>query len=207
MIIHKQFIYIAELFLMWWKPHTHTHTTPQHTTPHHKQQSKNAMLNFWHGTLGRFFVVTWSFGVALLLVQLHTLMPFPASSALHGIADESSAVAVSDFNVVATDNLSTGHLWVGAIPSLNGTTLDPKRKTDSKKLRIAIVVTADDKYAAKYQWHTDSVRCYAEQHGYGYVRVASRDMHQRHSVVLNNMEHFDWLMFLDGDSMVPNHAT
>ena len=75
------------------------------------------------------------------------------------------------------------------------------------KLRIAIVVTSDDAYAAKFQWHTESVRCYAEQHGYGYVRVPSRDMHQRHSVVLNSMEHFDWLLFLDGDSMVLNHAT
>jgi hypothetical protein len=85
--------------------------------------------------------------------------------------------------------------------------LDLKGKTDlTEKLRIAIVVTSDDTYAANYQWHTDSMRCYAAQHGYEYIRVPTRDMVTRHNVALQHFDKADWFLFLDGDSMVVNYA-
>jgi hypothetical protein len=89
-------------------------------------------------------------------------------------------------------NVHSGHTSISSI--------------ETEKLRIAIVVTSDEKYAANYQWHTDSVRCYAEKHGYGYIRVPTRDRVTRHGVVLQHFDKADWFLFLDGDSMVVNYA-
>ena len=93
---------------------------------------------------------------------------------------------------------------LGAMHRVRWAPRPPVSNNVASSLRIAIVVTSDDKYAASFQWHTDSVRCYAEQHGYIYMRVPTHDMIRRHGVVLKHLDEADWLLFLDGDSMVVN---
>ena len=84
---------------------------------------------------------------------------------------------------------------------------EPRTKPEpATNPRIAIITTCDDKYAARFQWHTDSLRCYAAQQGYDYVRVPVRGMVKRHRVVLDYLHRANWTLFLDCDAMVVNFA-
>ena len=92
-------------------------------------------------------------------------------------------------------------------PVFEDTNPEPRTKPEpATNPRIAIITTCDDKYAARFQWHTDSLRCYAAQQGYDYVRVPVRGMVKRHRVVLDYLHRANWTLFLDCDAMVVNFA-
>lgn len=73
----------------------------------------------------------------------------------------------------------------------------------TRSRNILVLTTSDDAYADNFRWHTDSMRCYAEQQGYTFRRIVS-DKIGRHLVVRDQLPQFDWILFLDGDAMVVN---
>ena len=133
------------------------------------------------------------------------MLPFQPSGSEGIAAFDANKIRANGDAVAAALSPSAENFWIGASTLANSSSNEPARASDvASSLRIAIVVTSDDEFAASYQWHTDSVRCYAEQHGYVYIRVPTRDVIKRHGVVLKHLEKADWFLFLDGDSMVVN---
>jgi len=102
-------------------------------------------------SLGRIFVAAWLVAVGL---QVGVHFRVHESSSLHATRNASSRFK---------HQAEADEKQFGLAGKLSHQFVPPK-------LRIAFVVTQDEEYAATYQWHTDSVRCYAEQHGYGYIR-------------------------------------